>query len=239
MTRNERRGKLDAGRSAAWMPAFCTSQAHKYDSCNSTASEQERQRISVAGPDGMRFEGGVACGAMHIVRQTSKRSHLPLSADAHGHKSPIPTTSHRSCCSCNGQTEKQTEFSSPSLAVTQSRRRCHDLHSFVSSFPSTMSPAVSMTALPIELIALTCRWLGTSDLHSMRLVSRDVSAIATPPTFETLTFSPSTIPCLFAEFPHILPHVRCVQMLFDGNSEIVGASSRPSSRAQRIATGKY
>jgi hypothetical protein len=102
-----------------------------------------------------------------------------------------------------------------------------------------MSPTMSMTALPIELITYTCRWLGISDLHSLRLVSRDVSAIATPPTFETLTFSPSTIACLFAEFPHLLPHVRCVQLLFDGNTEIVGASSRPSSRAQRVATGNY
>jgi hypothetical protein len=231
----KRTGRLGAGRSAARMPAFCTTRIHEWGSC-STASEQERQRISVAGPDGMQFEGGAACGAMHIGCQTSKRSHPSLSADGHGHKSPNPSVSHRPCCYHKGQTEKQTEFSSPSLAVTQRRQRCHDLHSFVSSFPSTMSPAVSMTALPIELIALTCRWLGTSDLHSMRLVSRDVSAIATPPTFETLTFSPSTITCLFAEFPHLLPHARSARLLYEGNTEVVGASSRFSSRARRVAT---
>jgi hypothetical protein len=120
--------------------------------------------------------------------------------------------------------------------VTQRRQRCHDLHSFVSSFPSTMSPAVSMTALPIELIALTCRWIGKSDLHSMRLVSRDVSAIATPPTFETLTFSPSTIACLFAEFPHLLPHARSVRLLYEQNTEVFGAWLRFSSRARSVAT---
>jgi hypothetical protein len=99
-----------------------------------------------------------------------------------------------------------------------------------------MSPAVSMTALPIELIAYTSRWLSISDLHSMRLVSRDVSAIATPPTFETLTFSPSTITCLFAEFPHLLPHARCARLLYEGDTEVFGALSRFSSRARRVAT---
>jgi hypothetical protein len=95
-----------------------------------------------------------------------------------------------------------------------------------------MSPAVSMTALPVELIALTCRWIGTSDLHSMRLVSRDVSAIATPLTFETLTFLPSTITCLFAEFPHLLPHARSARLLYEGNAEVFGALSRPSSHTR-------
>jgi hypothetical protein len=108
------------------------------------------------------------------------------------------------------------------VRVTKWERSCHGVHRFASLFSSTMSDDMAMSALPIELMALTCQWISTSDLRSMRLVSRNVSAITTPATFETVHFSPSTVACLLDEFPHLVPHARYTRLLCDGSERSIG-----------------
>jgi hypothetical protein len=99
--------------------------------------------------------------ALCAAEKGQESARLPFHAAADGHRSPIEMASQR-VREAAGMMWPETESV---LCHERGRgRSCHTLHSFGSFFPSAMPPAVPMSVLPTELITLTCRWLGTSDL---------------------------------------------------------------------------
>jgi hypothetical protein len=86
---------------------------------------------------------------------------------------------------------------------------------------------MSMSALPLELIAHIGYWASTLDLLSMRLVSKGVLAVITPMTFETVVFQdiPSS-PLLHEDrFPDVLSHARRARLVCRGDEPLVAIGS--------------